>query len=67
MVDYICILIGANSGVQRMTKEHLGVAMALNIPLIIIITKVDMAPKPVLNDSIQEYKKSLKKEKHKND
>lgn len=61
MVDYICILIGANSGVQRMTKEHLGVAMALNIPLIIIITKVDMAPKPVLNDSIQSIKRVLKK------
>lgn len=61
MVDYICILISSNNGVQRMTKEHLGVALALNIPIFIVITKVDLAPKNILLNSINSIKKILKK------
>lgn len=61
MVDYICILISSNNGVQRMTKEHLGVALALNIPIFIVITKVDLAPKNILTNSINSIKKILKK------
>ena len=61
MVDYICILISSNNGVQRMTKEHLGVALALNIPIFIVITKVDVAPKNILTNSINSIKKILKK------
>lgn len=61
MVDYICILISSNNGVQRMTKEHLGVALALNIPIFIVITKVDLAPKNILINSINSIKKILKK------
>ena len=29
--DYAMIVVGANMGVQRMTKEHLGVALALKV------------------------------------
>ena len=36
MPDYAVIIVGANMGVSRMTKEHLGVAIALKIPLIIV-------------------------------
>jgi small GTP-binding protein len=61
LVDYVCVLVGANSGVQRMTKEHLGIAIGLNIPIIIIITKIDMAPKNILNDTIQSIKRIFHK------
>jgi len=56
LVDYVCILVGANSGVQRMTKEHLGVVLGLKIPIIIVITKIDMAPKNILKETIQSVK-----------
>jgi small GTP-binding protein len=56
MVDYVCILVGANSGVQRMTKEHLGVVLGLKLPIIIVITKIDMAPKNILKETIQSIK-----------
>lgn len=56
LVDYVCVLVGANSGVQRMTKEHLGVVLGLNLPIIIIITKIDMAPKNILKETIQSVK-----------
>lgn len=61
LVDYVCVLVGANSGVQRMTKEHLGVAIGLNLPIIIIITKIDMAPKNILKETIQSIKKVFHK------
>lgn len=38
--DYVCVLVGANMGVSKMTKEHIGVAIALQIPLFVVVTKV---------------------------
>lgn len=37
-------LIGANMGVTKMTKEHLGLALALKIPIVVVITKIDICP-----------------------
>ena len=42
--DYAMIIVGANMGVSRMTKEHLGISLALKIPIFIVITKIDIAP-----------------------
>ena len=33
------VVVGANHGVTRMTKEHVGMAIALNVPLFVVITK----------------------------
>uniref|UniRef100_A0A7S3KR74 Tr-type G domain-containing protein n=1 Tax=Euplotes crassus TaxID=5936 RepID=A0A7S3KR74_EUPCR len=52
--DYCLIVVGANMGVKRMTREHLVIALALNIPIIVAITKVDIAPEEV-------YEKTKKK------
>lgn len=46
--DYTLIVVGANYGLSRMTKEHLGIALALNIPFMFVITKVDMVGKEIL-------------------
>ena len=40
-------------GVSKMTKEHLGISLALDIPFFIIVTKIDMAPAEVLKNTIQ--------------
>lgn len=61
LVDYVCVLVGANSGVQRMTKEHLGIAFALKLPIIIIVTKIDMAPKNILTETMKGIKNIFKK------
>lgn len=45
--DYSMIIVGANMGVSRMTKEHLGISLALKVPIFIVITKVDIAPENV--------------------
>ena len=33
--DFAMIIVGANQGILRMTKEHLGIALSLKIPYII--------------------------------
>jgi len=57
---YAVILIGTNMGVQRMTKEHLGIVISLNIPFFIVFTKVDIAPKEVKEKTINTFTSLLK-------
>jgi GTPase len=43
-----------------MTKEHLGLALALQVPVFVVITKVDMCPPNVLEATISHLTKVLK-------
>ena len=58
--DYAIVVIGANAGVMKMTREHLGVVIALKIPFICVVTKVDMAPKNVLARTKKQLFRILK-------
>lgn len=51
--DYCMVIVGANMGVSRMTKEHLGITLALKIPLFIIITKLDISPESVYQETLK--------------
>ena len=45
-----------------MTKEHLGIALALEVPFFVILTKLDITPKAKLQttlDSVEKYLKSV--------
>lgn len=39
---YCMLMVGANAGVIGTTKEHLGLALALNVPVFVVITKVSV-------------------------
>jgi len=58
--DYTMVVVGANMGVQRMTREHLGVALALKCPTFFVVTKVDMCPEHVLKETLDELAKIIK-------
>lgn len=58
--DYACVLVNSLAGVTKMTKEHLGTCLALEIPLICIVTKVDLAPTTVLEASKKQLFRILK-------
>lgn len=49
--DYVMIVIGSNMGLSKMTKEHLGIALALKIPFFIIMTKVDMMADEIIKST----------------
>tara|TARA_Y100000590_G_scaffold44185_1_gene47036 strand:- start:3145 stop:4860 length:1716 start_codon:yes stop_codon:yes gene_type:complete len=53
-IDYACVVIAANMGVLRMTKEHIGILVGLEIPFFIILTKIDMCPENVRENTIKD-------------
>jgi len=58
--DYVCLVIGANMGISKMTKEHLGICLALKIPFFICITKLDICPKNIQDETLLNIQKILK-------
>lgn len=60
MPDYAMIVVGANMGVSRMTREHLGISLALGIPIFIVITKVDIAPPKIYQETFETLMKIMK-------
>ena len=58
-LDYGLLLISANMGITKMTKEHLALLLYQKVPIIVLITKVDMVPEKVKNDTIKKIKKIL--------
>ena len=57
--DLCLIIVGANMGVTRITREHIFLCVSLKIPFSIIITKIDIC-KNRLN-ILNETKKSINK------
>ncbi|KAG0429619.1 hypothetical protein HPB47_023445, partial [Ixodes persulcatus] len=58
--DFTMLMVGANAGVVGMTKEHLGLALALNVPVFVVVTKMDMCPANVLQDTMRLLVRILK-------
>jgi GTPase len=58
--DYSMIVVGSNMGVARMTKEHLGITLALKIPFFIVLTKVDLCPDNIMKSNLELLQKILK-------
>ena len=48
-------------GITKMTREHIGIVSTLQKPMIIIITKTDICPKNILNETKNKIKKIVKK------
>jgi GTPase len=57
--DYVMIIVGANMGLSRMTKEHLGIVLALEIPFFIVMTKVDMVAEETMKKTIHTMNKLM--------
>ena len=57
LADFAVLLVGANMGVLKMTREHLGIIKALQIPFCVVLTKIDICPKNVLERTKREITK----------
>ncbi|OJJ81426.1 putative GTP binding protein (GTPBP1) [Aspergillus glaucus CBS 516.65] len=57
---YCLLMVAANNGLIGMSKEHLGIALALNVPIMVIITKIDICPPQILQETISQLRKILK-------
>ena len=49
---YVMLVVSASAGVVGMTQEHLGIAVALEVPFFVVVTKVDMVPAPRLDTTL---------------
>lgn len=58
--DFGMLMVGANAGIVGMTKEHLGLALALGVPVLVVVTKIDMCPANILQETLQMIHKVLK-------
>lgn len=58
--NYCLLMVAANNGLIGMSKEHLGIALALNVPVMVIITKIDICPPHVLQETLTQLAKILK-------
>ncbi len=54
-VDYALLVIDASEGITSITKEHMGIAMAMDMPMIIALTKMDRARE----DEVKEIEENL--------
>ncbi len=61
LADYAVLVIGSNMGVLKMTREHLGIIKALNIPFFVVLTKIDICPENVLERTEREITRLIKK------
>ena len=43
-----------------MTREHIGITLALKIPMFVVVTKLDLAPPEVYNQTVANLSKILK-------
>jgi len=60
MPDFALLVVGANMGVQRMTKEHIAIACALSLPIAVVVTKIDICPPAVLKQTRQVLARCLR-------
>ncbi|KAK3755913.1 hypothetical protein QZH41_019435, partial [Actinostola sp. cb2023] len=58
--DFAMLMVGSNAGIIGMTKEHLGLALALNVPVFVVVTKIDMCPPNVLQETMKLLTRILK-------
>ena len=60
--DYSFLIVGAYKGILPMTKQHSTILLSNNIPIIIIITRYDITPENIYNETrkmIENYCKNI--------
>lgn len=59
--DYAMLVVSANAGLQVMGREHLGVCLALKIPVFVVFTKIDMVSRETEEGYFEETLNILRK------
>ncbi|PHH91860.1 hypothetical protein CDD83_10033 [Cordyceps sp. RAO-2017] len=58
--NYCLLMVAANNGLVGMSKEHLGIALALNVPVMVVVTKIDICPPNILAETIGQISKIMR-------
>ncbi|CAI2354295.1 unnamed protein product [Caenorhabditis sp. 36 PRJEB53466] len=60
MPDYTMLMIGSNMGIIGTTKEHLSLALSLQVPVYLVVTKIDMCPPQILEETMKNITRLVK-------
>jgi GTPase len=60
MPDYAMLMIGSNAGIVGTTREHFSIALNLRIPVLAVVTKIDMCPENILAQTMKMVDKLMK-------
>src|SRR6201999_2138863 len=55
--NYCLLMVAANNGLIGMSKEHLGIGLALNVPGMVVVTKIDICPPQILQQTVTQLTK----------
>ncbi|CAL8297534.1 unnamed protein product [Merluccius merluccius] len=58
--DFAMLVVSANTGIVGTTREHLGLAMALKVPIFIVVTKVDVCTRATVERTVRQLERVLK-------
>ncbi|XP_034043697.1 GTP-binding protein 2b isoform X2 [Thalassophryne amazonica] len=58
--DFAMLVVSANTGVAGTTREHLGLAMALKVPIFIVVSKVDLCSAGTVERTVRQLERVLK-------
>ncbi|XP_061687128.1 GTP-binding protein 2-like isoform X2 [Syngnathoides biaculeatus] len=58
--DFAMLVVSANTGVAGTTREHLGLAMALKVPIFIAVSKVDVCSRVGVERTLRQLERLLK-------
>ncbi len=58
--DYVMCFVPANAGVKGTTREHMGLSFALRLPIFVVLTKIDLVPEEITNNTLNEIQHILK-------
>ncbi|XP_073691342.1 GTP-binding protein 2 [Garra rufa] len=58
--DFAMLVVSANTGIAGTTREHLGLAMALKVPIFIVVSKVDLCAKGTVERTVRQLERILK-------
>jgi elongation factor 1-alpha len=59
-IDYGLLVVAADDGVTHITKEHLGLLLAMDLPVVVCITKVDKVGKKRVENVEKQIENLLK-------
>lgn len=58
--DFAMLVVSANTGIAGTTREHLGLAMALKVPIFIVVSKVDLCTRATVERTVRQLERVLK-------
>uniref|UniRef100_A0A1A7ZXZ9 GTP binding protein 2 n=1 Tax=Nothobranchius furzeri TaxID=105023 RepID=A0A1A7ZXZ9_NOTFU len=58
--DFAMLVVSANTGIVGTTREHLGLAMALKVPIFIVVSKVDLCSRGTVERTVRQLERVLK-------